>query len=190
METDDYARRLINMAGLGCSPYPTTSSLTVPCQSSTKDQCECGNNALGIRERVRPPSVIHRRVLSAALSINWSAQEKSKGEISRGHNHPRELPQVTHHLISYQQSDRMQRPRDRGRVRTRAPGALSFQPPLTVWSAPPSTHFSPAGLSSTATSSEHHGDGSALPMLVQSGNLSLEIWSLGGCWAVNNMICH
>ena len=28
---------------------------------------------------------------------------------------------------------------------------------------------------------EHHGDGSALPMLVQSGNLSLEIWSSGGC---------
>jgi FAD binding domain len=27
---------------------------------------------------------------------------------------------------------------------------------------------------------EHHGDGSALPMLVQSGNLSLE-WSSGGC---------
>jgi hypothetical protein len=26
---------------------------------------------------------------------------------------------------------------------------------------------------------EHHGDGSALPMLVQSGNLSLEIWSSG-----------
>jgi nicotinamide mononucleotide (NMN) deamidase PncC len=25
--------------------------------------------------------------------------------------------------------------------------------------------------------SEDHGDGSALPMLVQSGNLSLEIWS-------------
>jgi hypothetical protein len=24
---------------------------------------------------------------------------------------------------------------------------------------------------------EHHGDGSALPMLVQSGNLSFEIWS-------------
>jgi hypothetical protein len=24
---------------------------------------------------------------------------------------------------------------------------------------------------------EHHGDGSALPMLVQSGNLSLEIWN-------------
>jgi hypothetical protein len=24
---------------------------------------------------------------------------------------------------------------------------------------------------------EHHGDGSALPRLVQSGNLSLEIWS-------------
>jgi hypothetical protein len=28
---------------------------------------------------------------------------------------------------------------------------------------------------------EHHGDGSALPMLVQSGNLSFEIWSSGGC---------
>jgi hypothetical protein len=28
---------------------------------------------------------------------------------------------------------------------------------------------------------EHHGDGSALPMVVQSGNLSLEIWSSGGC---------
>jgi hypothetical protein len=26
---------------------------------------------------------------------------------------------------------------------------------------------------------EHHGDGSALPMLVKSGNLSLEIWSSG-----------
>ncbi|MDQ6870279.1 MAG: hypothetical protein M3178_18830 [Pseudomonadota bacterium] len=26
---------------------------------------------------------------------------------------------------------------------------------------------------------EHHGDGSALPMLVHSGNLSLEIWSSG-----------
>ena len=26
---------------------------------------------------------------------------------------------------------------------------------------------------------EHHGDGLALPMLVQSGNLSLEIWSSG-----------
>jgi hypothetical protein len=26
---------------------------------------------------------------------------------------------------------------------------------------------------------EHHGDGSTLPMLVQSGNLSLEIWSSG-----------
>jgi hypothetical protein len=26
---------------------------------------------------------------------------------------------------------------------------------------------------------EHHGDGSALSMLVQSGNLSLEIWSSG-----------
>jgi hypothetical protein len=37
---------------------------------------------------------------------------------------------------------------------------------------------------------EHHGDGSALPVLVQSGNLSLEIWSSDGCWAVNNMICH
>jgi len=30
---------------------------------------------------------------------------------------------------------------------------------------------------------EHHGGRSALPMLVQSGNLSLEIWSSGGCWA-------
>jgi hypothetical protein len=27
---------------------------------------------------------------------------------------------------------------------------------------------------------EHHGDGSALPMLVQYGNLSFEIWSSGG----------
>jgi hypothetical protein len=27
----------------------------------------------------------------------------------------------------------------------------------------------------------HHGDGSALQMLIQSGNLSLEIWSSGGC---------
>jgi hypothetical protein len=26
---------------------------------------------------------------------------------------------------------------------------------------------------------EHHGDGSALPMVVHSGNLSLEIWSSG-----------
>jgi hypothetical protein len=26
---------------------------------------------------------------------------------------------------------------------------------------------------------EHHGDGSALPILVRSGNLSLEIWSSG-----------
>jgi hypothetical protein len=28
---------------------------------------------------------------------------------------------------------------------------------------------------------EHQGDGWALPMLVQSGNLSLGIWSLGEC---------
>jgi hypothetical protein len=28
---------------------------------------------------------------------------------------------------------------------------------------------------------EHHGDGSALPMLVQSGNISLENLSSGGC---------
>ena len=28
---------------------------------------------------------------------------------------------------------------------------------------------------------EHHGDDPALPMLVQSDNLSLEIWSSGGC---------
>jgi hypothetical protein len=28
---------------------------------------------------------------------------------------------------------------------------------------------------------QRHGDGSALPMLIQSGNLSLEIWSSGGC---------
>jgi hypothetical protein len=28
---------------------------------------------------------------------------------------------------------------------------------------------------------EHHGDGSALPMLVQCGNLSFKIWSSGGC---------
>jgi hypothetical protein len=27
----------------------------------------------------------------------------------------------------------------------------------------------------------HYGDGSTLPMLVQSGNLSLEIWSSGAC---------
>jgi hypothetical protein len=26
---------------------------------------------------------------------------------------------------------------------------------------------------------EHHGDSSALPMIVRSGNLSLEIWSSG-----------
>jgi hypothetical protein len=28
---------------------------------------------------------------------------------------------------------------------------------------------------------EHHGDGSALPVLVQSGNPSREIWSSAGC---------
>jgi hypothetical protein len=35
--------------------------------------------------------------------------------------------------------------------------------------------------------SEHHGDGSALPMLVQSGNLSLEIWSSGGGRAISRL---
>jgi hypothetical protein len=28
---------------------------------------------------------------------------------------------------------------------------------------------------------EHHGYDSALPMVIQSGNLSVEIWTSGGC---------
>ncbi|MGH6812536.1 MAG: hypothetical protein ACREDM_09370 [Methylocella sp.] len=28
---------------------------------------------------------------------------------------------------------------------------------------------------------EHHGDGSALPRLIQGNTLGLEIWSSGGC---------
>ncbi len=63
-------------AGLGWPPELTTISLTAPFPSSG-DQWECGNNASGIREYVRPPSLIHRLVLSAALSINSSAREKS-----------------------------------------------------------------------------------------------------------------
>jgi hypothetical protein len=38
---------------------------------------------------------------------------------------------------------------------------------------------------------EHHGDGSALPRLVQSGNLNLEIWSSGGCrFKVSGVLSH
>jgi hypothetical protein len=71
---------IMRLGGIGCHGFDAVS-FSVLCIA----QCECGNNESGISERESPPPSIHLRVLSAVLSINCAALEKSQGEMARGH---------------------------------------------------------------------------------------------------------